>query len=75
MRAIYLCSDNICGCDLVENLKIPKNLVSYHIKTLKDRGIIEEVQCGKRKKYRIRDENRRKVEEIFKVLEINLGVK
>ncbi len=53
LRELYVCdmSENLCGCDLTQVLNIKKNLLSYHIKVLRDNGIIEEVKCGRRKEY------------------------
>jgi len=45
------CKENICGCDLVEKLGIPKNLVSYHVHFLESKGFIKEARCGRRKNY------------------------
>ncbi len=70
LKAIYLCNDNICGCDLVERLDIPKNLISYHIKTLRKAGFITEVKCGKNKRYEISKNKFNKVKELLKVLEL-----
>lgn len=70
LKSIYLCNENVCGCNLVEELSIPKNLVSYHIKTLREKGYIEEVKCGKNKKYKITAKKLDKVEEILKILEL-----
>lgn len=53
LNAIYKCSGDTCNCDLVENLDIPKSLVSYHIKALLEMKLIYEIKCGKRKKYLI----------------------
>lgn len=70
LKALYKCKEDVCGCDLVEKLKIPKNLLSYHIKTLRESGFIEEKKCGKMKNYQITKENLDKVEEILKVVEL-----
>lgn len=45
--------DKICGCDLVGCLDIPKNLLSYHIKILREKGYIEEEKCGRKKVLRV----------------------
>lgn len=54
MLAIYKCSDDVCACNLVDSLEIPKNLLSYHIKTLRDLGFVEEAKCGRYRKYQIK---------------------
>lgn len=42
-----------CVCDLYENLDLAQNLVSSHLKILKDFGLIEVRQEGKKNYYRI----------------------
>lgn len=56
LKELYLCESANCGCDLVEKLGISKDLLSYHIRTLRERGYIEEVKCGRRKNYVIGQE-------------------
>jgi DNA-binding transcriptional ArsR family regulator len=71
LKNLYGCDDFLCGCDLVDKLKIPKNLLSYHIKQLKDLGYIEETRCGKNKQYRIsayKENNIRKILEITELI-------
>lgn len=50
---LYKCQTNVCGCDMVDNIQIPKNLLSYHISFLEKEGLIEEQRCGQRKNYRL----------------------
>lgn len=59
--------ENFCGCDLVEKLDIPKNLLSYHIKQLREAGLIGEKKCGRNKNYFIEDKSRIFIEEILLV--------
>jgi DNA-binding transcriptional ArsR family regulator len=54
LLAIYMCSQDVCACNLVDSLEIPKNLLSYHIKTLRDLNYIEETKCGRYKKYQVK---------------------
>jgi len=72
LRSIYLCSQekNICGCDLIESLKLPRNLLSYHLKFLKKRGYIEEVKCCKYKNYKIPAERMPEVDSILKIIKL-----
>ncbi|MDD3647538.1 MAG: ArsR family transcriptional regulator [Candidatus Dojkabacteria bacterium] len=70
LKSLYKCRDNICGCDLIEKLDIPKNLLSYHMKTLRDGGLIEEMRCGNRKNYVIRKEKVKFVRKILQVIEL-----
>lgn len=70
LHYLYACKGDICGCEMVEKLNIPKNLLSYHIKTLRDAGFIDEVRCGKRKKYQLSPVNLDKAREMLKILEL-----
>lgn len=42
-----------CVCEIYEFLRLPQNLVSYHLKILKDSGLVESRREGKRIYYRI----------------------
>lgn len=53
LEKLLSCPDNVCGCDLREELGLPKNLLSYHLKELKELGYLEEERCGREKKYAI----------------------
>jgi len=53
LKALYNCRQDVCGCDLVDKLKIPKNLVSYHMRILREKGLIRETKCGNRKVYKL----------------------
>lgn len=70
LQALLNCDDYLCGCNLINELDIPKNLLSYHIKTLIDLGYIKEVKCGRNKRYSIRPESEDKVKQIFNLLKI-----
>lgn len=61
---LFECRKVTCGCDLVKKIKIPKNLLSYHISFLKESALIEEKKCGQRKNYTLTN----KGEEIVKCL-------
>jgi len=37
----------LCVCKIVENLSLPQNLISTHLKTLKDLKLVESRQDGK----------------------------
>lgn len=63
---LYNCTNCVCGNDIIESLDIPKNLLSYHIKTLREKGFIEETKEGRRKNYVLKPE---KYEFTKKVLE------
>lgn len=70
LKALYKCKDSVCGCDFREKLKIKKNLLSYHIKILKENGFVKEVKCGRKKEYSLVKEKEAKVKEILKCVEI-----
>lgn len=70
LYALFECKDFLCGCDLVEKVDIPKNLLSYHLKSLRQLDLIEETRCGQKKQYKIKEDKKEKVLKILKVLEI-----
>lgn len=70
LRALWTCDDPLCGCDMVEQLEIPKNLLSYHLRRLREAGFIEEARCGRRKQYRILDDRQPKVRQLLEIFEL-----
>lgn len=70
LYSIYQCTGDICACNIVDNLNIPKNLLSYHIKTLRGLDFIEEVKCGRFKKYQVKQDKISEVENILKLVEM-----
>jgi predicted transcriptional regulator len=44
---------------------LPKNLLSYHIKALKNLSLIEEVHCGRNINYKIKAEEKARVGQIL----------
>jgi len=70
LAALYFCQDNVCGCDLIEKLNIPKNLLSYHIKILREEKIIEEVKCGVRKNYSICRDKQQFIKHVLQTVEL-----
>lgn len=68
LLALYKCTDVYCGCDLVELLKMPKNLLSYHMKYLVKEGYVSEKKCGKKKQYSIKTTRRDEVDAILKMV-------
>lgn len=42
-----------CHCDLEADLGVPANRLSFHLKVLRDAGIVETVRSGKRVNYRL----------------------
>lgn len=70
LKEVYECPDPLCGCDLVDRLDMPKNLLSYHIRSLRELGYLEETRCGKRKHYRIAESKREKIQSILSLTEL-----
>jgi ArsR family transcriptional regulator len=65
--AIYNCGDDVCACNIAEGLSLSKNLLSYHVKTLLQAGLISEVRCGRFKSYKIDKDKINKIRQIFKI--------
>lgn len=57
------------GCDLRKRLKIGKNLLSYHLKVLEERGFVGEARLGRQKEYRLLPERTKLVAKILKIIE------
>lgn len=72
LKEIYDCKDDICGCDLVKKVGISKDLLSYHIKSLKGLEILEEIPCGRKKNYKI---SMKKYDLVQNVLQITRLIK
>jgi ArsR family transcriptional regulator len=72
LHTLYTCEkkEQICGCDIVEKLDIPKNLLSYHIKVLREAGLIEEEKCGKRKIYQIPEDKHKTIKKALEVVKL-----
>lgn len=70
LKSIYECKDDICGCGLIEKTGLTKDLLSYHIKSLRERGFIEEVKCGVKKNYQISPAKIESVVEILKTAKL-----
>lgn len=66
LKSIYNCSENVCNCNLVEKLDLPKNLLSYHIKALKNLSLIKEIKCGRNINYKINESAKESVESVLK---------
>ena len=70
LKELFDCKDDICGCDLVEKIGISKDLLSYHVKTLKEKGYVEAVKCGRNKKYVISPKKYDLVKKILKLAQL-----
>lgn len=74
LLAISGCNKNICGCDLVDQLDIAKNLLSYHMSSLEKQGLIQESRCGQKKNYLLTKKGEKMIVQIYKINKI-LGIK
>jgi ArsR family transcriptional regulator len=70
LKQLYFCQDEKCGCELIDQLDIPKNLLSYHLKIMENLGFIEKRRCGQRKYYQITKARKNKVGQLISILEI-----
>ncbi|MBN1968677.1 MAG: winged helix-turn-helix transcriptional regulator [Candidatus Delongbacteria bacterium] len=70
LHTLYKCQNDVCGCDLIDKLDIPKNLLSYHMKMLRENKIIEEVKCGVRKNYSICKDKQSFVKNVLQTVEL-----
>jgi len=65
-----LSKKKICVCDLAEELNIPQNLISFHLKTLYDVGILKKERDGNTIYYVIKKDWEKRIEKIFEFLDI-----
>jgi ArsR family transcriptional regulator len=42
-----LCQGELCVCDLTASLRTPQSLLSFHLKTLKDTGLVRDRREGR----------------------------
>jgi len=55
--------DQLCVCDLQEALDIAPNLLSYHLRILREAGLVESSRRGRWVDYRLADDAAAKVAE------------
>jgi DNA-binding transcriptional ArsR family regulator len=70
LHALYLCQSNLECCVLLDNLGISKHLLSYHLKTLLQKNIIQGKKEGRNKNYQIRKPELLKIKEILKIVDL-----
>ena len=46
----------LCVCELIERLKLPQNLLSHHLKSLREFGLLESRKEGQRVYYALNQE-------------------
>ena len=59
-----------CVCKIEASLGLPQNLVSHHLKVLKEAGFIENCRCGKKNFYSL---NNKKIKEVIKNISKLIG--
>lgn len=57
-----------CACEIIEKMRLPNNLVSHHLKTLSDLGILKGRKEGLHIKYSIRKERKKQVSRLLDYL-------
>jgi ArsR family transcriptional regulator len=57
---ILLNKKSYCVCDLVEILNLPQNLISYHLKILKDFGLLTFKPKGRKNFYELNQKQLKK---------------
>jgi ArsR family transcriptional regulator len=65
-----LSKEKICVCELADKLNIPQNLMSFHLKTLYEVGILTKKREGNNIYYVIKKNWEKKLENIFQFLDI-----
>ncbi len=65
-----LSKDKVCVCELADRVGIPQNLMSFHLKTLHNVGILEKIREGNNIYYVIKDNWKNKIENIFQFLDL-----
>lgn len=58
-----------CVCEIVDHLQLPQNLVSYHLKLLKEAGFVQSRRNGSWILYRLSPDVASRIKEILKELE------
>lgn len=53
----FLKGEEKCVCEIWESIGLPQNLTSYHLKTLKDFGLISSKKIGLKVIYRVNEKN------------------
>ena len=72
LRALCtLSKTEICVCDLAKKLDISRNLLSFHLKTLYEVGILDKRRNGNQFFFFIKDEWKERVDHFFTFVGIN----
>ena len=71
IRILYtLSKEKVCVCELADMVGIQQNLMSFHLKTLHDVGILKKIREGNNIYYVIAEKWNKKIENIFQFLDI-----
>lgn len=68
LKSLFCCENHLCGSDFIDQLDVPKNLISYHLKSLRENGFVEEKQVGRNKNYQLHPARVNEVIAILKVV-------
>lgn len=69
LKALVVCPKNLCGCDISQKLKMRKNLASYHLAKLIQKGLVRASKSGRNKHYSIVPNELQFVKKIIQVVE------
>ena len=71
---MLLLQRELCVCELVFALKMEQSRISHQLRILRDVDLVEDTRDGKWTNYRIPDNKRRNIKELFaKILKENLS--
>lgn len=58
---LFLAGGERCVCEIFKHLKLPQNLVSHHLKILREKGLIENRKDGRWVRYSL---NKKKIKNV-----------
>lgn len=65
---LFLLKNRYCVCELTEKINLPQNLVSYHLKALKDFNLIYRFKKGRKNFYLVNKKELNKYLKLIKKL-------
>ncbi len=63
---LLLNNGEMCACELIQELNLPNNLVSHHLKTLSNLGILKSRKIGLHRKYSIKKDKKKQICRLIK---------
>jgi ArsR family transcriptional regulator len=61
-------NEELCVCEILKSLELPQNLVSHHLRVLREAGLIDGARDGKFMRYSSLSSNlQQKLEEVLSV--------